>query len=268
MILKPAPGSRRWQHVTTEVGALAAPVQRQTERNYTIILGSHRNTCLKVEKDGQLCEAVRMSPCCSCSFSPTRTLGAPTFCSAKCRQTWLPLCTYEQLRIAGGMRTRRSAFQDRLHAILDRLSFGPHQGWHGVARAGRLLHMDRPPAHGGYSARGPLGMGQPRAVQEHTGAYLSALRDELLRLHEPLPGCTAAWDKATPDVQVAPLTASQESTKAGLFVVPEATQSGDAGCEVVSLQQLCMDTARQCLQPAVVRSTLQACSQLVPPRIS
>jgi len=58
VILKPAPGSRRWQHVTTEVGALAAPVQRQTERNYTIILGSHRNTCLKVEKDGQLCEAV------------------------------------------------------------------------------------------------------------------------------------------------------------------------------------------------------------------
>ena len=58
VILKPAPGSRRWQHVTTEVQALAAPVQRQTESNYTIILGSHRNTCLKVEKDGQLCEAV------------------------------------------------------------------------------------------------------------------------------------------------------------------------------------------------------------------
>ncbi len=62
VILKPAPGSRRWQHISTQMGAHAAPVDRQTERNYTVILGSHRNTRLKVEKDGQLCESVRSGP--------------------------------------------------------------------------------------------------------------------------------------------------------------------------------------------------------------
>ena len=74
VIFKAQPGSRRWQHIASGLhpgehplpggeaprGQLLNPVsQHQTERNYTVILGSHRNTCLKFEKDGQLCEQVR-----------------------------------------------------------------------------------------------------------------------------------------------------------------------------------------------------------------
>ncbi len=78
----------------------------------------------------------------------------------------------------------------------------------------------------------------------------------------PLPGM-----KRTLDVQVAPLTASQPSKTAGLSVVSvvsETTQSREGSNDVASLQQLCMDTARQRLQPTVVCSTLQVCNLLMP----
>lgn len=60
VLLKPQAGSRRWQHAVggprPEEGAgRASPV----ESNYTIILGSHRNSCLKFEKDGEICCMVR-----------------------------------------------------------------------------------------------------------------------------------------------------------------------------------------------------------------
>ncbi len=69
------------------------------------------------------------------------------------------------------------------------------------------------------------------------------------------------------DVQVAPIAASQHSRTAGLFVVSEATQTREGSNGVASLQQLCMDTARQRLQPTVVCSILQVCRQLAPQRI-
>ncbi len=72
VIFKAQPGSRRWQHMApnnaelavrpedaqrAERGGVAAPSGRTSpaERNYTVILGSHRNSCLKFEKDGELC---------------------------------------------------------------------------------------------------------------------------------------------------------------------------------------------------------------------
>ena len=70
IIFKSEAAGRRWQHFTHtgaaaaaagqngHIAEQAADAQRQTERNYTVILGSHRNTCIKVEKDGQLCEQV------------------------------------------------------------------------------------------------------------------------------------------------------------------------------------------------------------------
>ena len=59
VLLKPRSGSRRWQHLTT-AESLAAPGRNSpVESNYTIILGSHRNTCLKIERDGELCCQVR-----------------------------------------------------------------------------------------------------------------------------------------------------------------------------------------------------------------
>lgn len=73
VLLKPQSGSRRWQHVADapasqqRQAALQEAQQQQqqqergspVERNYTVILGSHRNSCLKFEKDGELCCMVR-----------------------------------------------------------------------------------------------------------------------------------------------------------------------------------------------------------------
>ncbi|KDD75170.1 hypothetical protein H632_c829p0, partial [Helicosporidium sp. ATCC 50920] len=59
ILLKPQPGSRRWQHLSAvpraEAGLHADAVGGVVESNYTIILGSHRNSCLKIEKNGELC---------------------------------------------------------------------------------------------------------------------------------------------------------------------------------------------------------------------
>ncbi len=73
IIFKSEAAGRRWQHFThaeaaQQNGAAPAAEPQRTERNYTVILGSHRNTCIKVEKDGQLCDRVRLwphrLPCC------------------------------------------------------------------------------------------------------------------------------------------------------------------------------------------------------------
>ena len=57
VIFKPTPGSRRWQHMAREGDTHAE--QLMTEDNYTVILGSHRNSNLKVEKSGVHCAMVR-----------------------------------------------------------------------------------------------------------------------------------------------------------------------------------------------------------------
>jgi hypothetical protein len=51
VLFKAAPGSRRWQHGTSLAG--------EGDSGYTVILGSHRNRCLKIERDGQTCAQVR-----------------------------------------------------------------------------------------------------------------------------------------------------------------------------------------------------------------
>lgn len=69
IILKSEAGGRRWQHFAHngDNGAMgqhgngaqqAGDTLQRTERNYTVILGSHRNSCIKIEKDGQLCDRV------------------------------------------------------------------------------------------------------------------------------------------------------------------------------------------------------------------
>ncbi|KAK9831854.1 hypothetical protein WJX81_001923 [Elliptochloris bilobata] len=50
VLFKSAPGSRRWQH--TVRGSSSG------DCGYTVILGSHRNRCLKIERDGQTCVQV------------------------------------------------------------------------------------------------------------------------------------------------------------------------------------------------------------------
>ncbi len=105
VLLKPQSGSRRWQHISEhldpgpaarappmqgsrDVGAAGAAAERQrpasssgrsspVERNYTVILGSHRNKCLKFEKDGELCCMVCGGPnvCCMMSVGYTWRLS-------------------------------------------------------------------------------------------------------------------------------------------------------------------------------------------------
>ena len=51
VLFKSTPGSRRWQHT---VGCGCAE-----DCGYTVILGSNRNRCLKIERDGQTCAQAR-----------------------------------------------------------------------------------------------------------------------------------------------------------------------------------------------------------------
>jgi hypothetical protein len=52
IILKPIPGAKRWQHLQRQQGP-AGGEQFAVEANYTVILGSHRNSKLKIEKNGE-----------------------------------------------------------------------------------------------------------------------------------------------------------------------------------------------------------------------
>lgn len=69
LILKPQCGSRRWQHIRKIGSDTSEPNNSVVEHNYTVILGSHRNSCLKIEKDGELCYLARSLP--SLRLSPT-----------------------------------------------------------------------------------------------------------------------------------------------------------------------------------------------------
>ncbi|KAL4459024.1 hypothetical protein ABPG75_013889 [Micractinium tetrahymenae] len=78
VLLKQQTGSRRWQHLAgggaAPNGAAAAAAGRgasPVEQNYTVILGSHRNSCLKFEKDGELC--------CMVAHPPGAGLSGSTF---------------------------------------------------------------------------------------------------------------------------------------------------------------------------------------------
>lgn len=54
VIFKPTPGARRWQPMKRQDGMAGAGAS-MVEDNYTVILGSHRNSCLKFEKNGHTC---------------------------------------------------------------------------------------------------------------------------------------------------------------------------------------------------------------------
>lgn len=57
MIFKSVAGAKRWQPLARRAGAAGAPPE--VEENYTVILGSHRNSCLKFEKNGETKDLVR-----------------------------------------------------------------------------------------------------------------------------------------------------------------------------------------------------------------
>ncbi len=93
VIFKPVPGAKRWQPLARQragqgrpdVPAAAPPAAvaaapagfggqqaaLTVESNYTVILGSHRNSCLKFEKNGETKQLVSVS-----------SLGARQLCGA------------------------------------------------------------------------------------------------------------------------------------------------------------------------------------------
>eukprot|EP00775_Hariotina_reticulata_P005568 gene5568-5805_t len=66
IILKPFPGAKRWQHYQRQQGPAGAELA--IEDNYTVILGSHRNSKLKIEKNGD--EKAAASGLPGCTVSP------------------------------------------------------------------------------------------------------------------------------------------------------------------------------------------------------
>lgn len=70
IIFKPFPGAKRWQHLQRQQGP-AGGEQLAVEANYTVILGSHRNSKLKIEKNGEELAVV------SCSFSSAASSPGP-----------------------------------------------------------------------------------------------------------------------------------------------------------------------------------------------
>ena len=74
LILKPHAGSKRWQHfargspqqavvpAADHLQLQQGPWQRPpVDEGYTLILGSHRNSCLKIEKNGVLVHRVSLA---------------------------------------------------------------------------------------------------------------------------------------------------------------------------------------------------------------
>ena len=62
LILKSKPGSKRWQHM--KLSPDRNDRHLEIDYNYTIIFGSHRNTCLKIERNSQECFRVSELPAC------------------------------------------------------------------------------------------------------------------------------------------------------------------------------------------------------------
>lgn len=56
LIFKAKPGSKRWQHLRLPPSADSNALE--DDDNYTVIFGSHRNSCLKIEKNLQECYRV------------------------------------------------------------------------------------------------------------------------------------------------------------------------------------------------------------------
>jgi hypothetical protein len=115
VIFKSQCGSRRWQHLRSRVppaggdpGGRASPV----EANYTVILGSHRNSRLKFEKDGELCHSVANAPgsrLSSTSFTKfwinydrgTLTVGGGEPSASTARHSWTDPDPIPDIRFAG-----------------------------------------------------------------------------------------------------------------------------------------------------------------------
>lgn len=68
VIFKATPGGRRWQYAKGK-GHHTETQQHDLARHYTVIIGSHCNTCLKIERNDQEVHWVKDEPCATLSAS-------------------------------------------------------------------------------------------------------------------------------------------------------------------------------------------------------
>lgn len=140
VLLKQQSGSRRWQHLAgggaaaaaaggaagaggAAAGGAAGGRNSPVEQNYTVILGSHRNSCLKFEKDGELCCMVRTGMGWEGGAQPA---AAPSSLACLPTYSMLPHSFACPLR-AGAQRAGRTPQRLVLLSLLDKLQPGVHQ---------------------------------------------------------------------------------------------------------------------------------------------
>ena len=118
VIIKATPGSRRWQHMARGPGLTGQDVLLTAEDNYTIIFGSHRNTSLKVEKNGLPCSTVSILT--TRTFSPVQSIRALVMRSEGCilispQNFWsaatIQRCTALQVRDIPAMQLNPAEFR-------------------------------------------------------------------------------------------------------------------------------------------------------------
>jgi hypothetical protein len=135
IILKPFPGAKRWQHYQRQQGPAGAELA--VEDNYTVILGSHRNSKLKIEKNGDEKATVSswlLAYIC-CNINPGQRL---------CLQHYYLCCiTLSTMQLVGKDCDDCSSagkWSSRLHSehwgvqnLLDQLCRRHYQHWHGCS---------------------------------------------------------------------------------------------------------------------------------------
>lgn len=122
VILKPTPGSKRTRYVR-DLQAAAYLGNLHTDSNYTIILGSHRNSCLKFEKD--------LQPRHQASTTLWPVVFGCTHSTHTCRH----------------LKTCSALLDQSLTAVPPVFAWSGHSIWFGVGRWRAWLQVDRGQFH-------------------------------------------------------------------------------------------------------------------------
>lgn len=230
IILKPIPGAKRWQHLQRQQGP-AGGEHLAVEQNYTIILGSHRNSKLKIEKNGdEQASATGLAGC---------TVDARSFTTC-----WI---NYSNGSIAIGTGPAGSS-----------LSFiwrDPQQPIPGIRHIG-LSCWDKHVSYRNVQLLPPLAAAQLQQLaeqQRQEQARLLQLQQEA-RLQEQQQQRQAEQSDASMG------DSSAQCSPAAAKSAPTQLQS----CVVPSLLQLVMESVARSMAPAGVCHVLQLSELLLP----
>ena len=143
LIIKPKPGSKRWQHVELD--------RASSDQHYTIVFGSHQNSCLKIERNSQECfrVSVTVDHLLSSSGCPQSTGKLHSLCVGG----------------RGCQYLRKS-----LYYVLGELQPWNYQSGDGQTREQPQLQLDRCRPHQRGPARGSGHLGQACLLSQHPDA--------------------------------------------------------------------------------------------------